>query len=309
MTKVYLHGNSIPLLFDIYILDSYRHYLWISTDSIEQQIWIAKLQRQKLKLQADWEGFLHSEWKQLNWYNEVGMFGDPVQRTIDMVILPWVWTYMYKDTEGEINKDATKSRGTCNSGPRYCNKSSISETYAACVEQPIHWLTWAISTALGLTCKGYDVGNAFAEALAPKFSFYMQPDAQFRQWWRDCLKRPELAPDDVIPIQHALQGHPESPRLWDKYITNMLTDKKFGFKTCTHEPCLYYKIDKNNNLMLIVHQVDDLLCCHVDPNGCDEMAKMIQKELTFPLNFLGTVRKFNGVNVDQTKHYHSNGLG
>ena len=91
-----------------------------------------------MKLQADWEGFLHSEWKQLNRYNKVGMFGNPVKRTINMVILPWVWTYMYKDTKGEINKDATKSRGTCNGGPRYCNKSSISETYAACVEQPIH---------------------------------------------------------------------------------------------------------------------------------------------------------------------------
>ena len=66
------------------------------------------------------------------------------------------------------------------------------------------------------------------------------------------MKKPELAQDDVIPIQHALQGHPESPQLWDKYITKMLTGNKFGFKTCTHEPCLYYKTDKANNLMLIV---------------------------------------------------------
>ena len=109
-----------------------------SAESIEQQIQIAKLQQQKLKFQADWEGFLHSEWKQLNRYNEVRMFGDPVKRTIDMVILPWVWTYLYKDTEGKLNKDTTKSRGTCNGGPRFCDKSSISETYASCVEQPIH---------------------------------------------------------------------------------------------------------------------------------------------------------------------------
>jgi hypothetical protein len=32
------------------------------------------------------------------------------------------------------------------------------------VEQPVHRLTWAISTAMNLICKGYDVGNAFAEA-------------------------------------------------------------------------------------------------------------------------------------------------
>ena len=79
-------------------------------------------------------------------------------------------------------KDLTKSRGTCNGSPRFFSPSSIGETYAACVEQPIHRLTWALSAALGLICKGYDVGNAFAEAPASKFNFYMKPDKQFCQW-------------------------------------------------------------------------------------------------------------------------------
>ena len=62
--------------------------------------------------------------------------------------------------------------------------------------------------------------------------------------------KPPLAHDKVIPIHHALQGHPESPQLWDKYITTMLVDE-FGFKTCTHKSCLYYKTDDDNNLILI----------------------------------------------------------
>ena len=57
-----------------------------------------------------------------------------------MTILPWVWTYMYKNTDSEINKDATNSRGTCNGGPWYCDKSTFAETYAACVEQSIQQL-------------------------------------------------------------------------------------------------------------------------------------------------------------------------
>ena len=130
----------------------------------------------------------------------------------------------------------------------------------------------------------------------------MKPDAQFRKWWSECLKKPKLDEDDVIPVLHALQGHPESPRLWDKYITNMLVDE-FDFQTCTHEPCLYYKTDKANNLMLIVRQVDDILVCSKSAEECDKMASALQKKLTFPLNFLGNVRKFNGVDVDQTKHF------
>ena len=50
---------------------------------------------------------------------------------------------------------------------------------------------------------------------------------------------------------------------------------KFEFKTYIHESCLYYKTDKENNLMLIVQQVDDLLCYHKNLDECDKMTKVI----------------------------------
>jgi hypothetical protein len=109
------------------------------------------------------------------------MFGDPVKADPWMTILPWVWSYVNK--EDPLTGDTIKkSRGTCNGGPRYGAAITFVETYAACVEQPVHQLTWAISAALNLICKGYNVGNAFAEAPAPISTFFMKPDAQFRQW-------------------------------------------------------------------------------------------------------------------------------
>ena len=71
---------------------------------------------------------LHPEWKQLNQYHKVDMFANPVKRKKGISILPWVWTDLYKDTEGEINKDTTKSRGTCNRGPQFFDKLTIAET-------------------------------------------------------------------------------------------------------------------------------------------------------------------------------------
>ena len=65
-----------------------------------------------------------------------------------------------------------------------------------CVEQPIHRLTWAISAALNLCCKGYDVGNAFAEAPAPVDPFFMYPDAQYREWWEGLGNDP--IPDGML---------------------------------------------------------------------------------------------------------------
>ena len=124
---------------------------------------------------------------------------------------------MYENTDGEINKNGIKSRGAYNGGPWYCDKSILAETYATCVEQPIQQLMYAITAVTNLVYKGYDVGNAFAEVQAPNFEFFMQPDAQFQQWWTQHLKKNELLePDDVIPIKHALQGHPEKPTLMGK---------------------------------------------------------------------------------------------
>ena len=169
------------------------------------------------------------------------MFGNPITTRYGITILPWVWTYLYK--EGKGGKDQTKARGTCNGSPQFFNANNLGKTFAACLEQPTHRLTWAISAALGLICKGYDIRNAFAEAPADSYDFYMKPDEQFREWWTECLKRPPLGPNDVIPIKHALQEHLSSLNLWHKYITKMLVNKMI-FQTCTHNPYLYYKFDK-----------------------------------------------------------------
>ena len=72
--------------------------------------------------------------------------------------------------------DAQKTRGTCNGGPQYNKAVTLAGTYTSCIEQPIYQLTWAISAALNLYCKGYDVGNAFKEVPAAIDPFFMYPD-------------------------------------------------------------------------------------------------------------------------------------
>ena len=55
-------------------------------------------------------------------------------------------------------------------------------------------------------------------------------------------------------MKHATQGHPESPRLWEKHINKIL--KKLHFTNTTHEQNIYtthiqgYKV-------LFLQQVDD----------------------------------------------------
>ena len=102
-----------------------------------------QVEKKNNKKTPEWDSFLKSEHKQLNQYEMAGMFGALVPIEDWMTVLPWVWTYLYKEDPITAIEQA-KAQGTCNGGPRYDEVVTLAETYAACVEQPIHCLTWAI---------------------------------------------------------------------------------------------------------------------------------------------------------------------
>jgi hypothetical protein len=83
----------------------------------------------------------------------------------------------------------------------------------------------------------------------------------------------------------------------------MITEE-LGSQSAVHEPCLYYKRDKDDNLVLILRQVDDFLVANKDSKECDRIGELIQARMTNPFNQLGTIRKFDGVNVEQTRYYN-----
>eukprot|EP00957_Ditylum_brightwellii_P033246 2519167-Ditylum_brightwellii.AAC.1 len=58
----------------------------------------------------------------------------------------------------------------------------------------------------------------------------------------------------VLPVLHTLQGHPESGALWERHVFAVL--KSLGFKTITHERCLYHGFHQGKEIF-ICRQVDD----------------------------------------------------
>jgi hypothetical protein len=122
----------------------------------------------------------------------------------------------------------------------------MSETYATCVEQPACRTFWALSAADGMIVIGADAGNAFAEAPPPDQPFYMLIDEQFNEWWTEHLGREPLPVGHVLPVNHAFQGHPQSPRLWQKHINQILKDLEFV--PTTRERSLYVRgtVEENN---------------------------------------------------------------
>eukprot|EP00980_Cylindrotheca_fusiformis_P020335 scaffold7349_cov135-Cylindrotheca_fusiformis.AAC.1 len=271
---------------------------------INKGVAMPKLTRRKLQNNpAEWAEFQKSEYAQLDKYHKQGMFGTPVPRPADpsAVVLPWVWTYIYKTNPLTLKK-VPKARGTCNGGPRHGKIVTLADTYAACVEQPAHRLTWALVAALNYIAIGADVGNAFAEAAGPDDGYFMEADEPFRDWWTNHLKNPPIPKGHVIPVLRNLQGHPEAPRLWSRHIDKIIRNE-LGFKATTHEPCLYFKLNAEGKPILLLRQVDDFLIAGPTEAECQAIRQQIQTKVTNPLNDLGTIKRFNGLDVEQTSTY------
>jgi len=176
----------------------------------------------------------------------------------------------------------------------------LDETYANCVDQTSSRLFYAVSAAENLLIFGVDVSNAFAEAPPPKQGFFVRTDRAFHEWWVNHKKRPPIPDGYVFPILSAMQGHPESPCLWEKNADAIL--REIGMTPTVHEPCLYSGII-NNNHVLLKRQADDFAIAAPDAGTADILLNLIDDKLKIPVKCQGYLDMYNGIDVHQTRHY------
>ena len=96
----------------------------------------------------------------------------------------------------------------------------------------------------------------------------------------------------------AIQGHPESPRLWENHINNIL--QEIGFKSTTHKRCIYQTKIKHQQVLYLC-QVDDFAVASKDPTIAKDIIAKIGNKLQVPLNYLGVIATFNEIDVLQTR--------
>jgi hypothetical protein len=256
---------------------------------------VMKLTRGKLLKQPDWRDWQESEYLQLNQYYDQGLFGTPQWVDEDASVFHTVWTYAIKALDRR-----KKARFTCDGSPRSGQARILDETYANCVDQTSSRLFYAIAAAENLLIYGADVSNAFAEAPPPKQGFYIYPDQAFKEWWVHHKKQPPLEDGMVIPILSAMQGHPESPRLWEKHADAIL--QELGLTPTTHEPCLYSGVIDGKRV-IFKRQVDDFALAVPDERTATILLDMIDEKLTIPMKRQGFLDMYNGIDVTQTRDY------
>jgi hypothetical protein len=176
----------------------------------------------------------------------------------------------------------------------------LDKTYANCVEQTSSRLFYVISVAENLLIYGADVSNAFAKAPPPKQGFFIWSDRAFHDWWMIHLQHPPILDGHVIPVLSAMQGHLESPHLWEKHADAILQELKLT--PTVHEPCLYSGVIDGKPI-IFMRQLDDFAIAAPDKRTADILLDMLGNHLSIPIKHQGYLDMFNGINVTQTRDY------
>ena len=252
--------------------------------------------RANLMKQDDWPDWEQSEFLQLNQYEKQEMFGPPGSIPSDeneYSILPMIWVYLIK-TDGR-----KKARCVANGAPHLKGTITLAATYAACLDQSANRLFWSF---VAIKCKqvfGADAQNAFAEAPPPTTPLYLKIDDAFRNWWYH-KKHEWISPNSYVRVNHAIQGHPESPRLWNIHIDKILA--KMGYIPTTHEPCIYVNHTPTESLYLL-RQVDDFAFACDDPSTAVAFWDELDTYLKAPLKReRGRITRHNGIDILQSDH-------
>ncbi len=176
----------------------------------------------------------------------------------------------------------------------------LDETYANCVDQTSSRLLYAVTVAENLLVFGADVSNAFSKAPPPKQGFYFRPDKAFNEWWVKHKKRTPIPSGHVILVFSAMQGHPESPRLWEKHADAIL--RELGLTPTVNEPCLYSGTVAGKRV-IFKRQVDNFTIAAPDEKTADILLDLLDNQLPISLKRQGLLDMFNGVGVVQTWDY------
>ena len=257
----------------------------------------------------NWQEWSDAHDKQLDTHFHHGTIGKAVLRPPPK---PGEPEHVYRTVWSRLVKpDGTRKARMCLDGSKRAAPwlRGLVQTYSSCIEIPALRLLIATMTNLGLGMSFADVYNAFQQSPPPTHQCYVEFDPPMIDWYR---KRFNVELDwkrYVIPLNRALQGHPEASALWERLITDILVNK-MHFTSVTHERNIYMgKI--NDRLVLAGRQVDDFIVGSKREKERAQFLSTLQEYVEAEYMGMGTLttndgvyQRYNGLDVHQTRHYN-----
>ncbi len=91
-----------------------------------------------------------------------------------------------------------------------------------------------------------------------------------------------------------MQGHPESPQLWEKHTDAIL--RELGLTPTVHKPCHYSGVIAGQ-CVIFMQQVDDFAIAAPDKKMPDILLDLINEQVSIPFKRQGLLNMFNGIDV------------
>ncbi|KAG7358173.1 reverse transcriptase RNA-dependent DNA polymerase [Nitzschia inconspicua] len=162
----------------------------------------------------------------------------------------------------------------------------------------------ALAARLGYRTYGGDAQDAFAHSPGPKIPTYVYIDDAYADWYFARLGT-HLDRRLVLPVLRALQGHPESGRLWEEHINSILSCDELQFRHTTLDHTIYSTVYKGKKVLML-RQVDDFSIACDDESIAIEIYYIIGRELQLPgedkppFKYFGLQTDYNGLDIEQT---------
>jgi hypothetical protein len=158
------------------------------------------------------------------------------------------------------------------------------ETFAPVARMSSFQLLVALAAALHLKLYGGDINTAYLNALL-----------KIRQYLRSIDGFPCEIDGHMYVVLKALYGLRQSGREWNSELNGWLLEH--GYQRSMTEPCLYYKLD-GESIMLVLVYVDDILVATDDEAKKCELFEALDK--ADGIKDQGLLTSYLGVEVEQT---------
>ena len=269
---------------------------------------LSKFTRRNLQQLPNWSSWDAAFDTQLDAHCQAGTIGRPVPRppTTDGYppnVLRIQWNNVVKP-------DGTRKCRACLDGSKRSAPwlRQFTQTYASCIEQPCMRLFFAVAAAKSLIVTVADTTNAFQQSPPPTKKCYLMIDDAYQSWHRKRYGSDVNPKTHVIPLDKALQGHPEAGALWERMIVGILEGDELGFISTTQERNLY-RGTINGELVLICRQVDDFAIASASTATADKLIAVINAHATTSSKGIGIPDdqglglRYNGIDVHQTRDH------
>jgi len=172
--------------------------------------------RRKVQSLSTLDQWRAGEHKQLDHFHDLKMCGKPVRKLAGAIVLR-------PHRPCSIKRDgARRSCNCCDASPRSVPLlHGVASTCLSCVEQPVQRLFFALAARENYKVYGDDAQDAYACSPPPETPTFVSINNAYVDWHEHRFKK-KLDRSLVLPILHALQGHPKSGKLWEKHIAAIL---------------------------------------------------------------------------------------